>query len=102
MFVLMRLSQTKGIAEYCTISHESTTAVYRNGEPLMLISCQRMHTIYALVKRRNVFIQDAEGTIGSINVQPEALLGAQVGEVIKRIDSPGLHRSCRCGNTERP
>src|SRR2546428_505739 len=102
MFILTGWSQAKGSAEHRTISHESTTAVNGDGEPLMLIGCQRIRTLYALVKRRNAFIQNAESAIGSINMQPESLLSTQVGKFIKWINRPGLDGSGGCGNTERP
>src|SRR2546425_1986464 len=102
MFILTGWSQAKGSAEHRTISHESTTAVNGDGEPLMLIGCQGMHALYALVKRRNAFIQNAESAIGSINMQPESLLSTQVGKLIQWINRPGLHSSGGCRNTERP
>jgi hypothetical protein len=101
MFILLGWSQAKGIAERGTVSDECATAVYRNGEPLMLIGCQRMCALYALVKRRNAFIQDAESAIGTINVQPEPLLDAQVSEFIERINRSSLDGSGSRRNTER-
>ena len=102
MFILLWWSQAKGSAKGCAISHESTTAVYGNGEPFMLIGCERIRAPYALVKRRNVLIQDAESAIGSINVQPEPLLVAQISKVIKWINRSGLHGSGGRCNTKRP
>src|SRR5437667_11135524 len=102
MFILIGESQAKGITEHGAVSNESATTIYRNGEPLMLVGCQRMRSLYTLVKRRNAFIQDTESAISSINVQPEPLLRAQVSKFVKRINRSSLDSSGSRHNTERP
>src|SRR5258708_20878804 len=102
MVILLWWSQAKGSAKGCGISHESTTAVYGNGEPFMLIGCERILALYAFVKRRNVLIQDDESPIGSITVQPYPFLAAQLSNIIERVTRSGLHVSAVRRNTTSP
>ena len=102
VFILTGWNQAKGVTKRFAISYEGTTTVNWDGEPLMLIGCQGIHALYALVKRRNVLIQDAESAIGSINVQPEPLFVAEISKIIEWINRSGLHGSGGRCNTKRP
>src|SRR5579875_2290319 len=68
----------------------------------MLVGCQGMRALDALVKRGNLLVKNAESSIGPIYVQPESLLITQTGELIKRINRSCIDGSRACYYTEWP
>src|SRR5579875_2079285 len=101
-FVIVRFFRphTKGASERSAVPHERAATVNRHGEPLVLVGCQRVHTFDTFVMPGYTLIQNAEGAIGAINVQPETLLVAEIGQFVERVDGPRIYRARACRHTE--
>ena len=67
----------------------------------MRVKGHRIGTLETRVEVRDVGIEDAECAIGPIHMQPETLLGAEVGQFIERIHGAGIDRPGTAHHTER-
>ena len=54
-------------------------------------SGDRVGALQARVPVREAGVEYPEAAIGAVHVQPEALLTAELGELIERVDGTGLH-----------
>ena len=81
--------------------HNGTTALDGCRQPFMWVKRHRIGTFETSVEVRDVGIEDAECAIGSIHMQPETLLSAEIGQFIEWIHRTGIDGPGTAHHTKR-
>src|SRR5260221_8508999 len=94
----VRRHQAEGLAQQLPLAHNGATALNRGRQPLVGVQRYRVGAFEAREERRDLLVENAERAIGPIDVQPEALLAAEIGQVVEgvhspRVDCPGAGRN---------
>src|SRR5258708_1971566 len=93
--------QAKRLTQEFPLAHNGTTTLDRRRQPLMRIQRHRIGTIETCVEMRDMRVENAERAIRTIDMQPETLLGTEVGQLIERVNRTGIDSPCTGHHTKR-
>ena len=86
----------EGEAQTVGVAHEQRATFERLEEPLVRIERHGVGALHPRERRAPPVGQDGEAAVGGVDVQPQAVLGAQVRQVVERVDGAGV-RGARVG-----
>src|SRR5206468_1255592 len=90
------------VAQKLTVTHKDAAALDGNGQPLVWVQGYGVGVLEAAVARAAGWHRGGDGAVGAVDVEPESLGGAEVGELGQRIDGACAHGASTRRHTERP
>ena len=81
------------LLEAATVAHEHAAALDRLVKPLVWIKRHRIGALDAGQRLATPLGQRGEPTVGGIDMEPQTLVAAEVGEGVQRIDGAGVRRA---------
>ena len=92
----------EGEAQTVGVAHEQGATFEGLEEPLVGIERHGVGALDARQRRSPAVRQHGEAAVGGVDVQPQAVRGAQVGQAVQRVDGAGVRRPRVGAHDERP